>query len=271
MGAGAYICGEETSLISSAEGLRGDPKTRPPFPAQRGYLGRPTAVNNVETLCCVTRILENGPGWFAQFGSQGSPGTKLLSISGDCKSPGVYEVPFGIKLKEVLEMAGAEDAIAVQIGGPSGQMVGPKDYEKTVCYDDLATGGSVMVFGPRRNILDVVDAFMEFFVEESCGYCTPCRVGNVLLKQKLEQVMSGHGEPSDLDYLQQLGETVKFMSRCGLGQTSPNPILTTLKNFRGEYEKLVKEETKKYQPSFDIKAALVESERLTGRGSVHFK
>jgi len=270
MGAGAYVCGEETALISSCEGLCGDPKNRPPFPAQKGYLGCPTVVNNVETFCCVTRILDKGPGWFSQFGSKGSTGTKLLSISGDCKMPGVYEVPFGIKLSEVLKMIGADDTIAVQVGGPSGQLIGPADYERTICYDDLATGGSIMVFGPKRSILKIAQCFMEFFVEESCGYCTPCRVGNVLLKQCLDKIIDGKGELADLDYLQELGETIKATSRCGLGQTSPNPILSTLKNFRHCYEEVVQKESSGLQPSFDIKAALSESEATTGRKSVHF-
>lgn len=270
MGAGAYICGEETALISSCEGLRGDPKNRPPFPAQKGYLGCPTTVNNVETFCCVARILDKGPGWFAQLGSQGSSGTKLLSISGDCKSPGVYEVPFGVKLREVLKMAGAEEALAVQVGGPSGQMVGEKDYDRTICYDDLATGGSVMVFGPQRNLLHVVSKFLEFFVEESCGYCTPCRVGNVLLKERVDRILAGQGEAADLAYLQDLGQTVKMASRCGLGQTSANPVLSTLKNFRSMYESLLRKPIDGKQLSFDIHQALADAQTVVGRQSVHF-
>ena len=269
MGAGAYICGEETALISSCEGLRGDPKTRPPFPAQKGYLQRPTVVNNVETFCCVTRILEEGPGWFAQTGSQGSPGTKLLSISGDCKSPGLYELPFGTKLSELLRLAGAEDAIAVQVGGPSGQMVGPGDYGRSICYDDLATGGSVMVFGPGRDVLATAHKFMEFFIEEGCGFCTPCRVGNVLLAEKLAEIMAGKGTPEDLDYLAELGQTVKTTSRCGLGQTSPNPVLTTLANFRGAYEAKVQAADDGMRPTFDLHAALRDAVALAGRESAH--
>jgi [NiFe] hydrogenase diaphorase moiety large subunit len=269
MGAGAYVCGEETALLSSAEGLRGDPKNRPPFPAQKGFLGRPTVVNNVETLCCVTKILEEGPASFCEVGSPGSPGTKLLSISGDCRRPGVYEVPFGIKLHDVLKLAGAEDAIAVQVGGASGQMVSPAEFGRTICYDDLATGGSLMVFGPERNILDVAAAFLDFFIEESCGYCTPCRAGNVLLKERLERVLAGHGEPADLEYLQDLGTTVKTMSRCGLGQTSANPVLTTLKNFRATYNALVRKPENGRQPTFDLSAAVGEAERIVGRKSEH--
>jgi len=269
LGAGAYICGEETALISSCEGLRGDPKNRPPFPAQKGYLGFPTAVNNVETFCCAARILARGAGWFAEMGSKGSPGTKLLSVAGDCRSPGVYEVPFGISLAEFLAMAGAEDAAAVQVGGPSGQMVGPKDFGRTICYDDLATGGSVIVLGRGRDVLGVALEFLEFFVDESCGYCTPCRVGNVLLKERLQAILAGRGEPADLEYLQKLGETVKTASRCGLGQTSPNPVLTTLKNFRSEYEKRVAPRGDGLQPSFDLSAAVADAQIIAGRASVH--
>lgn len=269
MGAGAYICGEETALISSCEGRRGDPKDRPPFPAQQGYLAKPTTVNNVETFCCVARILEMGPGWFAQFGSRGSPGTKLLSISGDCTRPGVYEVEMGIPLREVLELAGAEEPAAVQIGGPSGQMVGPEAFDRTVCYDDLATGGSIIIFAEGRELLEIVAEFMEFFIDESCGYCTPCRVGNVLLKERLDRILAGKGQPGDLDYLCQLGETIKVAARCGLGQTSPNPILSTLENFRSLYESRLTEAAEGFQPSFDLAAALGEAEGIAGRKSVH--
>jgi [NiFe] hydrogenase diaphorase moiety large subunit len=267
MGAGAYICGEETALISSCEGLRGDPKNRPPFPAQKGYLGRPTSVNNVETLCCVARILEKGSGWFNQFGSKGSPGTKLLSVSGDCLQPGVYEVEFGIKLSDVLKMAGAQDTLAVQVGGPSGRLVRPADFDKTICYDDLATGGSIMVFDDDRDVLDIVSEFLEFFVEESCGYCTPCRVGNVLLKERIDRIRAGRGEPGDLPYLEELSQIIKTASRCGLGQTSPNPVLSTLKDFHGVYERAVKEETKGFVSGFDLASAVTDAESIVGRSS----
>lgn len=270
MGAGAYICGEETALISSCEGLRGDPKNRPPFPAQQGYLALPTTVNNVETFCCAARVLEKGAGWFAETGSKGSPGTKLISISGDCDKPGIYEVPFGITLKEMLAKAGAKDAAAVQMGGPSGAMVGPDEFDRTICYDDLATGGSVMVFNSTRNVLEIAKEFMEFFVEESCGYCTPCRVGNVLILNRLKSLLSGGLTATDLDELESLCESVKTTSRCGLGQTSPNPVLSTLKNFRAAYDKRLKEDVEGIKPSFDIKAALAVSQALTKRNSVHF-
>ncbi|MBU0550911.1 NAD(P)H-dependent oxidoreductase subunit E [Myxococcota bacterium] len=267
MGAGAYICGEETALISSCEGLRGDPKNRPPFPAQKGYLGRPTSVNNVETLCCVARVLQHGAGWFAQFGSKGSAGTKLLSVSGDCASPGVYEFPFGVTLREVLRAVGAEDAAAVQVGGPSGQLVPPARFDEIICYDHLATGGAVVVFGPQRDLLHVVAKYLEFFVEESCGFCTPCRVGNVLLKNQHEKFVAGRADLEDLAQIKEIAQTVKATSRCGLGQTSPNPVLSLLRDFPQLYEANIKPAEAGLRPSFDIKGALKTASDIIGRES----
>ena len=266
MGAGAYICGEETALLNSCEGLRGDPRNRPPFPAQQGYLGKPTSVNNVETLCCAARILEMGSGWFSSLGTRASTGTKLLSISGDCRRPGVYEVPFGIVLREVLELCGVEEAQAVQVGGPSGRMISA-DFDRTICFDDLATGGALMVFGPERNVVEIAASFMRFFVHESCGYCTPCRVGNVLLQERLDKILDGLGEPSDLEYLVELGETIKTTSRCGLGQTSPHPVLTTIKNFRPVYEQLFRTPAHGRQAGFSLERAVAEAAALTDRQS----
>ncbi|GAB4385888.1 MAG: NADH-quinone oxidoreductase subunit NuoF [Phycisphaerales bacterium] len=272
LGAGAYICGEETALLSSCEGRPGEPKTRPPFPVQRGYMGCPSVVNNVETLACVTKILEEGPASFCALGTSASSGTKLLSISGDCMRPGVYEVPMGVPLSDVLDLCGADEPKAVQVGGPSGRMVDPvKDGGRRICYDDLATGGAIMVFGPERDLLEVVAAFMEFFVDESCGYCTPCRVGNVLLKERIEIIRKGRGEPGDLKYLQELGEMIRATSRCGLGQSSPNPILTTLSGFRPVYESLVRPAEVGLQRAFDLRESVRASERIAGRASVYVK
>ena len=270
MGAGAYICGEESALISSCEGLRGDPKTRPPFPAQKGYLGTPTSINNVETFCCVVKIIEKGAAWFSSLGSKTSTGTKLFSVSGDCKAPGVYELPFGITVNELLKEVGAEDTMAVQMGGPSGTLIGEEDFGREISYDHLATGGAVIVFNNKRNILEIAAYFMEFFVEESCGFCTPCRVGNVLLKKKLEDIVNGKGTPEDLEYLEKLGNTVKTASRCGLGQTSPNPILTSIKNFKPVYQKLLNPIKDGINPTFDISKALGPCEAITERKSVIF-
>ncbi len=270
MGAGAYVCGEETSLISSCEGTRGDPTDRTPFPVVKGYMVSPTAVNNVETYCCAARIMDKGPGWFDTIGTQRSSGTKLLSICGDCERPGIYEVPFGTKLRDVLTRAGAEDVACVCVGGPSGQMVGPAQFDLGISYEELSTGGSVMVFSNQRDILEVASAFMEFFVDESCGYCVPCRVGNVLLKNRLERVREGEGTKSDLEYLQKLGESVKFMSRCGLGQTSPNPVLSTLANFRPVYNALVRDDKSGLNRSFHIMKAVEQASAIAGRRSEIF-
>jgi [NiFe] hydrogenase diaphorase moiety large subunit len=236
LGAGAYICGEESALIESLEGKRGVPRDRPPYPTDRGYMGQPTAVNNVETLACVPRILERGAAWFSQHGTAESKGTKLMCVSGDCARPGVYEVDFGITLNELLDLAGGADAQAVQVSGPAGQCVAPKDFGRTLCYEDLSTAGSTMVFGAQRDILDIVAQFTEFFADESCGWCVPCRVGTVLLKEKVQKVLNGRACPDDLVALKRLAGSVGKMSRCGLGQTAPNPILSTLRDFPHLYD-----------------------------------
>ena len=254
-GAGAYVCGEESALLESAEGKRGEPRDRPPFPVQVGYLNQPTIVNNVETLATAAQILVNGAAWFKGMGTAKSPGTKLLSVSGDCPRPGVYEVEFGLTVQDLLNMAGAPDAKAVQVGGPSGTCLSKAGFERKICFSDLSTGGSVIVFGPDRDIFDVVRNFMEFFVEESCGWCTPCRAGNVLLKKKFEKVVEGRGSEQDLRELEDWGKLVKQTSRCGLGQTSPNPILTTLQNFRELYEAKVRKDLD-FVSDFDLQAAL---------------
>lgn len=267
MGAGAYVCGEESSLLSSCEGQRGDPRNRPPFPVQRGYLGCPTVVNNVETLACVTRILDSGPAAFSEVGSKQSAGSKLLSISGDVGRAGVYEVPFGTRLRDILALAEGRDAAAVQLGGPSGRLLGPADFERVLCYDDLATGGALVVFGPGRNPVEIAHMYMEFFEDESCGYCTPCRVGNVLLRRGLERVLSGRGEPSDLQQFEAIGRTMKTASRCGLGQTSANPVLTSLQSFRPLYDSLVREHPQKYRRSFDLEGATAEAAQIRAGGA----
>jgi [NiFe] hydrogenase diaphorase moiety large subunit len=264
MGAGAYVWGEESALIESAEGKRGEPRNRPPFPAQRGFMGKPTSVNNVESFCCAARIILEGGEWFAKMGTAQSKGTKLLSVSGDCKKPGIYEVEFGTTIQTLLEECDGRGAKAVQVGGPSGVCVDKSKFGQRICYDDLATGGSIIVIGPDRDLFEVVHNFMEFFEEESCGWCTPCRVGNQILLHKLEKVMSGHGTETDLKEMEQWCVTVKSMSRCGLGQTSPNPIYTTLKNFREMYEAKI-QKGKDYATEFDLAAAVKDSCAVVGR------
>ncbi len=224
LGAGAYICGEESALIESLEGKRGAPRDRPPFPTERGYLQQPTAVDNVETYICAARIIEKGAAWFTGYGTKESAGTKLMSVSGDCAHPGVYEVPFGITVNALLDLVGAPDAAFVQMSGPSGQAIAPKDF------------GSTMIFGPGRDVLDVALQFTDFFVDESCGWCTPCRVGTTLLKQGMEKIVAGRATLADVAATEALANTVARMSRCGLGQSAPNPILTTMRSFPELYE-----------------------------------
>ena len=263
-GAGAYVCGEESALIESAQGNRGEPRDRPPYPVQSGYFGKPTVVNNVETLCTAARILEKGADWFKALGTARSAGTKLLSVSGDCRKPGVYEVPFGLSVTGLLKMAGGGDAMAVQVGGPSGTCISRSQFDRVIGFEDLATGGSIIVFGPERDLFEVVHNFMEFFVEESCGWCVPCRAGNPLLKRILEKVMAGRGTVRDLADLEAWGKIIKSMSRCGLGQTSANPILTTLQNFREMYQSRVGAEGP-VLADFDLAKAAAEAAAVTGQ------
>jgi [NiFe] hydrogenase diaphorase moiety large subunit len=266
LGAGAYICGEESSLLESLEGKRGAPRDRPPFPTERGYLQQPTSIDNVETFACAARIIENGAVWFSGYGTKESTGTKLMSVSGDCAQPGVYEVPFGITVNELLDMVGAPDARYVQMSGPSGQAIAPKDFGRRIAYEDLSTGGSTMIFGPGRDVLDIALQFADFFVVESCGWCTPCRVGTTLLRQGMEKVVAGRATLTDLRQLEALGSTVMRMSRCGLGQTAPNPILTTMRNFPELYEARLAPGP--FTPRVNLHDALREAVAVQGREPV---
>jgi len=234
LGAGAYVCGEETALIESLEGHRGEPRNRPPFPVNTGYLGFPTSVNNVETLASVPHIIMKGSDFYKKFGTGKSTGSKLLSVSGDCKYPGVYEVSWGTTLNEILEFTGAENTKAMQIGGASGVCLPASEFHRTLAYEDIATGGSVMIFNKDRDMLEVLKNFMEFFVEESCGQCTPCRIGNVKLLEGVEMIAKNEYTPEYIDKLIDLGKTMQIASKCGLGQTSPNPFISILENFKDE-------------------------------------
>ncbi len=266
LGAGAYICGEESSLLESLEGKRGAPRDRPPFPTERGYLRQPTAIDNVETFACAARIAEKGAAWFAGYGTKESTGTKLMSVSGDCTHPGVYEVPSGITVNELLDMTGATDTQYVQVSGPSGQAVAPKDFGRRIAYEDLSTGGSTMIFGPGRDVLEIALQFAGFFVVESCGWCTPCRVGTTLLKQGMEKVVAGRATLADLAQMEALGDTVVRMSRCGLGQSAPNPILSTMRNFPRLYEARLA--AAPFTPRVTLQDALRDAVAVQGREPV---
>jgi [NiFe] hydrogenase diaphorase moiety large subunit len=234
MGAGAYICGEETALIEALEGFRGEPRNRPPFPVNTGFLGRPSVVNNVETLASAACILQRGSDWWKATGTEQSTGFKIFSISGDCLKPGVFEFPLGITVTQLLEEVGGEGAKAVQIGGASGLCIPASQFGRTIAFEDIPTGGSIIVFGRHRDMLDVLHNFLEFFVDESCGQCTPCRLGNRKLLEGVELLKEGKCSMAYLQELCALGETMQIASKCGLGQSSPSAFLSVVKNFREE-------------------------------------
>ncbi|MFO8130145.1 MAG: NAD(P)H-dependent oxidoreductase subunit E [Bacteroidales bacterium] len=265
MGAGAYVCGEESALLESSEGKRGEPRNRPPFPVEKGYMDHPTIINNAETLCNVVKILKNGSEWYTMLGSQESAGTKLISVSGDCKYPGVYEVEWGIRVKDILDLAGASNIQAVQVGGPSAECIGPADFNRTISFEDLPTGGSFIIIGNKRDLIgDVVTNFLDFFIEESCGSCTVCRTMPTILKNKIAKILTGHGVQQDLEDLQDWGSKMKMANRCGLGQTAANPVLSTLKNFREKYEGLIRKDVD-FDSGFDLASAVVDSCEHVGR------
>ena len=263
LGAGAYICGEESALIESLEGKMGIPRNRPPYPVTQGYLGKPTVVNNVETFLAAASISVHGGEWFAAIGTEKSKGTKLLSICGDCDRPGIYEYPFGTTVQTILNDCGASDVLGIQIGGPSGIFISNHEFERQLGFEDLATGGSFIIFNKHRNILDIVNNFTHFFAHESCGFCTPCRVGTSLLKNQLTKIIEGHGSAGDVVALEEICQIIKKQSHCGLGQTAANPVLTTLSRYPELYHQLLKKIS--YEPGFDLDGALDTARRLAQR------
>jgi [NiFe] hydrogenase diaphorase moiety large subunit len=263
LGAGAYICGEESALIESLEGKRGIPRNRPPYPVTQGYLNKPTVVNNVETFLAAAKIAVIGGKEFADLGTLKSKGTKILSISGDCQLPGIYEYPFGTKISDILYDCGAENILGIQVGGPSGTFISNLELDRTLAFEDLATGGSFIIFNEHRNILDVVKNFTHFFAHESCGFCTPCRVGTSLLRKQLDKIVDGHGSAGDVVALEELCQLVKNYSHCGLGQTAANPILSTLQRYPEIYQEKLKEIS--YEPGFDLDASLETARQLANR------
>jgi len=266
-GAGAYVCGEESALIESAEGKRGEPRNRPPFPVQKGYLLKPSIVNNVETFCSVVKIIENGSAWYTGIGTKESTGTKLLSISGDCSLPGVYEIIWGMSINEMLAMVGADNVQAVQVAGPSGICIPPDQFDRKIALEDLPTGGSMIVIGKNRDLLkEVVENFMHFFADESCGSCVTCRSFNMILKKCIEKVNTGTAIKKDIDNMLAWSEILRKTTRCGLGQTSSNPITTTIKNFRQLYDKKVKDVD--YYSDFNLQNAVSESCEVVGRNPI---
>jgi NADH-quinone oxidoreductase subunit F/NADP-reducing hydrogenase subunit HndC len=245
-GAGAFVCGEETALIHSMEGKRGEPTLKPPFPAESGYLGKPTNVNNVETLANIPIILQRGAEWFAAIGTERSKGTKVFALAGKINNVGLIEVPMGTTLREVIYeigggIKGGKKFKAVQTGGPSGGCLTEKHLDTPIDFDNLLAAGSMMgsggmiVMDEDDCMVSVSRFYLDFTVEESCGKCTPCRIGNKRLLELLNKITDGRGTEQDLEKLSTLGRVIKDTALCGLGQTSPNPVLSTLDNFREEY------------------------------------
>ncbi|MCX7047882.1 MAG: NADH-quinone oxidoreductase subunit NuoF [Candidatus Sumerlaeota bacterium] len=246
LGAGAFVCGEETALIHSIEGRRGMPRPRPPFPAQKGLWGQPTCINNVETWANVPVIILDGAEWFASIGTERSKGTKVFAVAGKVKNTGLVEVPMGMTLREIVyDVAGGveknKQLKAIQTGGPSGGVIPaqyldtPVDYESLKAIGSIMGSGGMIVMDETTCMVDVAKFFLEFTKDESCGKCTPCREGTTRMYEILERITQGKGTEEDLDLLEELGDTVKSASLCGLGQTAPNPILSTLRHFRDEY------------------------------------
>lgn len=263
-GAGAFVCGEETALIKSMEGKRGEPSLKPPFPAQSGYLGKPTNVNNVETFANVPVILEKGAAWYSGIGTEKSKGTKVFALAGKINNVGLIEVPMGTTLREVIYDIGGgikngKKFKAVQTGGPSGGCLTEKHLDTPIDFDNLLAAGSMMgsggmiVMDEDDCMVSVARFYLDFTVEESCGKCTPCRIGNKRMLEILNRITEGKGTMEDIDALENLGRVIKDTALCGLGQTSPNPVLSTLQNFRDEYVAHVK---KKECPAKKCKALL---------------
>ena len=275
LGAGAYVCGEESALIESLEGKRGTPRNRPPFPVTNGYLDQPTVVDNVETFACAAMIALKGGEWFAAIGTEKSSGTKLLSISGDVARPGIYEFPLGVSVGQVLEACGAVGTQAVQVGGPSGTCVNVAEFGRRIAFEDVPSAGAFMVFDSTRDMFEVARNFIHFFAHESCGFCTPCRVGTSLLKNLMDKLANGHGSPYDFAEIENMNHILQQMSHCGLGHSACNPVLDTIARFRPAYERRLSNAA--FEPAFDLDRALAPARLMTGRDdegahlSMHFE
>lgn len=272
-GAGAFVCGEETALIGSIEGKRGMPKSRPPFPAISGLFGSPTIINNVETLGTLPNILRNGADWYAKYGKEGNRGTKTFSLVGKVRRPGLIEVQLGTPLREIIFDIGGgvqKEFKAIQTGGPSGGCLSEEFLDLPVDYESLASAGSIMgsggliIMDEDTCVVDVAKYFLDFTQKESCGKCVPCRVGTRHMVEILDRITHGEGSPDDLLALRTLGDTIKKGALCGLGQTAPNPVLTTLRYFRNEYLEHIKDHRCRATVCKDLIEYRVIKEKCTG-------
>ena len=241
-GAGAYMCGEESGLMNSIEGMRGEARYKPPFPPSKGLWGRPTVINNVETLMNIPPIILNGSQWFKKMGTEQSKGTKVFSVSGDVEKPGVYEMELGSKLAElVMELASAKKMKMVQVGGATGRMIPQSMIETPLSYETILGSGAITVYDESRDVIDVMYRNMEFLADESCGKCTPCREGTEAMVEILERLAKGEGAKEDIEAIKDLSHVMALSSLCGLGQAAPVPVLDTLNHFRKEYENRIEQ------------------------------
>lgn len=263
LGAGAYVCGEESALIESLEGKRGTPRIRPPFPAEHGYRGQPTCVDNVETLSAAARVVLHGADAWAAHGTEQSAGTQLHSVSGDCDRPGIYEFPMGTTVAQVLAACGARNTQAVQVGGPSGKCLDGTEFQRRIAFEDVPTAGAFMVFDQTRDMFDVAHNYAGFFAEESCGFCTPCRVGTALVLRTHDKLAVGRGSASDIAQLSGLDQLMHGTTFCGLGGTACNAVHDIIAKFRPAYESRLK--SVQFEPAFDLDAELAEARLLTHR------
>lgn len=274
-GAGAFVCGEEMALIHSIEGERGNPTPKPPYPAVQGLWGKPTVVNNVETLANIPSIFVKGADWFASMGTETSKGTKVFALTGDVRNTGLVEVPMGITLRELIFDVGGgiiddRKFKAVQLGGPSGGCLTAEHLDVGVDYESLKARGAMMgsggviVMDERKCMVNVAKFFMEFCVEESCGKCSPCRIGLKQMLTILERITSGNGRDGDIEELQRLGESISKLSLCGLGQTAPNPVLSTIRYFREEYESHIRDRSCHTNVCLDLMHFNIDKDRCIG-------
>ncbi len=241
-GAGAYICGEESALMESIEGKRGEVRYRPPFPPTKGLWGQPTVINNVETLSNIPQLILNGADWFSKIGTERSKGTKVFSISGDVARPGVHELVLGTPLKElVVDLAGAKDVKMVQVGGATGRIVPEAMLESPLSFESILGAGSIIVYDKSRDTIDIVHRTLEFLAEESCGKCSPCREGTIALVEILGKLSDGCGTERDIKLLEELSSAMALSALCGLGQAAPTPVMDTLKYFRNDYDNRIKQ------------------------------
>lgn len=267
VGAGSYVCGEETALLESLEGKRGEPRTKWFFPVERGYMQLPTVINNVETFCAAARIIEMGADAYLQLGIPGSPGTKLISVSGDCKRPGIYEIEWGITVAELLEMCEADDPYYIQVSGPSGECISMKEkYRRISMLDllsrkDIRCGGSFMIFNRQRDLVKILLNFSAFFKSESCGVCTPCRAGSFIIQRKLERLDNGLANEHDLEEIKNWGAIMRDTSRCGLGKTSTSSLIMAIDKFHDYFEGKLDKEFNGLNLKFDMEAATKDYEK----------